>query len=235
MSRWLLAVALAACANRPPPETVMSQSASTECTLRLSAGDPIPTTPAPGAVLCLGPGVHPGRLYVEHDLTVLAEPGAVLDAGGRGTALHVAADDVTVLVKGLTLRGGRADAGGGVLLEGRSDLTLEACRVEDNQADALSGGGLVLRGQLTLRGSDMGPSDALMITNVGSLRSEHGVMEGDLSVREGARVTLLGGAVRGQLSVRGTTTRKPTVTLHGAQVSTLDNHARLPGVVVVLD
>ncbi|MBF0126115.1 MAG: nitrous oxide reductase family maturation protein NosD [Magnetococcales bacterium] len=70
----------------------------------------------PGETLLLSAGNH-GAAVVDKSLTLLGETGAVVDGGGRGSALVVTAPDV--VVRGLTLTGSgmvEADLDSGILL-----------------------------------------------------------------------------------------------------------------------
>ena len=57
---------------------------------------------APGDVIVLAPGIHAGPLVVQRTLTVRGEPGAVVDGGGQGTVVRIAADGV--VLEGLTIQ-----------------------------------------------------------------------------------------------------------------------------------
>jgi len=49
-----------------------------------------------GDTLVLAPGTHPGPLTVRTPVTLVGQPGAVIDGGGAGNALTIFAPDVTV-------------------------------------------------------------------------------------------------------------------------------------------
>ncbi|WP_084794477.1 nitrous oxide reductase family maturation protein NosD [Pseudoponticoccus marisrubri] len=68
---------------------------------------------AEGDTLTLAPGRHAGPVQIDTPLTLTGAPGAVIDAGGQGSVVTVAASDVTV--RGLTL-----------VNSGRSPETLDA-------------------------------------------------------------------------------------------------------------
>ena len=55
-----------------------------------------------GDTLRLGPGVHTGPVLIDRPIVLLGEKGAVLDGGGRGSAITVEADSVTI--QGLHIR-----------------------------------------------------------------------------------------------------------------------------------
>ena len=57
---------------------------------------------APGDVLVLAPGVHPGPVVIEKPLTLRGQPGAIVDGGGVGQVIRIVAPDV--VVRGLTVR-----------------------------------------------------------------------------------------------------------------------------------
>ena len=89
---------------------------------------------APGAVLRLAPGVYPGPVTIDRTLTLEGVPGAILDGGGRGRVLSVAAPDVTV--RGLTVRNSGqslAETDAGIYLDKPAAGTLiEGNRLENN-------------------------------------------------------------------------------------------------------
>ena len=89
---------------------------------------------APGAVLRLAPGVYPGPVTIDRTLTLEGVPGAILDGGGRGRVLSVAAPDVTV--RGLTVRNSGqslAETDAGIYLDKLAAGTLiEGNRLENN-------------------------------------------------------------------------------------------------------
>ena len=63
---------------------------------------------AAGDTVVLGRGAHTGPLVVDRTITLLGEPGAVVDGGGRGTPLTVTADRTRV--EALTIRGSGSSA-----------------------------------------------------------------------------------------------------------------------------
>ncbi|GEM88904.1 NosD domain-containing protein [Oceanithermus desulfurans] len=70
--------------------------------LLLQPGDPLPPL-EPGDTLTLAPGVHAGPWTIEvPHVRLVAEPGAVLDGGGAGSALLLAAEGTSV--EGLEVR-----------------------------------------------------------------------------------------------------------------------------------
>jgi nitrous oxidase accessory protein len=92
---------------------------------------------APGDTLHLAPGVHPGNLRIDRPLTLSGAPGAVLDAGGHGDVIRVAAPDVTL--RGLTIRRSGRDLtamNAGVFVEKQAARV----RIEDNTLEDISFG-----------------------------------------------------------------------------------------------
>lgn len=79
-------------------------------TLRVGPGEPFSSPAAalaaarPGDTVRVARGVYRGSLTVDRRVVLLAEPGAVLDGGGRGSIVTVAADSVEL--RGFTLRNG---------------------------------------------------------------------------------------------------------------------------------
>ena len=54
-----------------------------------------------GDTLVLAPGIHRGPVIIDRSVSVVGEPGSVVDAGGQGRVITVAAPNVTV--RGLTI------------------------------------------------------------------------------------------------------------------------------------
>jgi len=61
-----------------------------------------------GDTVVLAPGTHPGPLVVDRTITLVGEPGAVIDGRGSGTALTVRADSSRI--ERLTIRGSGKNA-----------------------------------------------------------------------------------------------------------------------------
>ena len=198
-----------------------------------------------GSVIELAPGVHPGGLFIEADLEVRGVGGAVdsgadagspsildaiLDAGGRGAVVHIAEDGLQVLLAGLRLRGGNAQLGAGVFLEGASAVVLRDLVIEAGRAPGGGSAVSAIRGQLTLERCRV--EGEALFTGVARVTLRDTVVTEDLLVREGAQVALVGGSVEGMLDIRGTTTRKPTVTVDGTLLRDVHNNPTLPGELV---
>ncbi|MDP2306788.1 MAG: hypothetical protein Q8P18_12260 [Pseudomonadota bacterium] len=216
------------------------------CTARVEAGQPLAEALAAGGIVCLGPGVHAGPLAPTVSVTLRGEAGAVLDAKGGGSVVAVDGDDLVVRIEALTLRGGSAEAGGGVSLTAYSEVVLANCIVEDNTARALGGGkggggGVYAnRGTLRVEGGTFRRNHAsigsdLFVTGVAEVFVTGGHLGGDVAAREGAKVSMEGVKVDGVLDVRGTTTRAPTVTLEGGHLrGGVKNDPALPAQVEIL-
>lgn len=197
--------------------------------MRVEAGEDVAAAVAAGGHVVLGPGVHRGGLFIEASVLIEAEPGAVLDAGGRGAGIFVPADDLEVVVRGLHITGGRAELGAGVKLTGWSRLTLEGCVIEGNRPAQGGAGGIgQSAGELLVRGGRLAAGNGALLTGAGAAEFDGVEVDGEVAVREGARLTLRGGRV-GELHLRGTTTRRPKVVSQGCAVSTLHNDEAHPG------
>lgn len=61
----------------------------------------------PGAVITVPAGVYTGSLRIDKPVTLIGSPGAIVDAGGNGDVVRIAASDVTL--RNLTLRNSGAD------------------------------------------------------------------------------------------------------------------------------
>lgn len=130
-----------------------------------SVQDAIAAAPA-GATVTVPAGVHAVRsLRLTRPITLVGEPGAVLDAGGTGDVLRIAALNVTV--RGLTLRHGGTDLtaeNAGIFVEKAArDVTLDHNVIEDTLFGVYLDGPAdvrvtrnVIRGMRLLRVADRG-------------------------------------------------------------------------------
>ena len=212
-----------------PPAAARGPEMSAPCTARLQPGDDLAAALTDGAVVCLAPGVHHGHLFIEHSLTVQAEPGAVLDAGGAGSAVHIAGDGLRVRLVGLELTRGRAELGAGLLVEGDSDVEAVDLHIHGNTTPAPGAGVGVLRGRLKLQGGRV--QDEVLITLVGDLEVQGTALDGGLVLREHARATLGPGSTSARTDLRGGPRRAPTLRLQGGDPGDVRNDPRHPGVV----
>jgi nitrous oxidase accessory protein len=119
----------------------------------------------PGATVVVPAGVNRGHLKLDKPITLVGEPGAVLDGQGQGDVLRISAANVTV--RGLTVRHSGADLtamNAGIYVERKArDIVLEDNRIEDSLFGVYLDGAAnvrvahnVIRGMPRLRESDRG-------------------------------------------------------------------------------
>ncbi len=192
---------------------------------------------APGSVVRIPAGRHLGRLVVDKSLTLLGARGAasVLDAEGRGSVVTVQGD-VAVKLVDLTLEGGSAQRGGGIVFVGRV-LEVTDCLIQRNEASAYGGGGIYAAGQsLTLdrvrildndgkQGGGLLADETVQIAASNVLIAKNrALFGGGVLVKEGARADFslctiadneaVGTGAKGSaLHLSGTLTRTPAVML----------------------
>lgn len=86
-----------------------------------------------GEVIRVGPGVHHVNLRITRPLTLVGSPGAVLDGGGKGDVIRIAASGVSV--RALTIRGSGTnltDMNAGIYVEQSArDVTLSGNTLEE--------------------------------------------------------------------------------------------------------
>jgi nitrous oxidase accessory protein len=120
---------------------------------------------APGATLSVSAGVHAVHLKLDKPVTLIGEPGAILDGGGRGDIVRISASNVTV--RGLTLRHSGSDLtamNAGIFIERHAhDVVISGNRIEDSLFGVYLDGAAnvrvernVIRGLRYLRVADRG-------------------------------------------------------------------------------
>lgn len=236
--RALLLTLLAAC-TLPATETQAmeppaAKESPMECTVRVSPGEPIAPHLAPGAVICLAEGVHEGGLVLTHSVTLKGEKGAVLDGKNKGPVVLVGTHQLEVRLEGLTLTGGAHELGSGVLVEGYSTVELVGCTVKGNAHGDAGGAGLAVRsGWVTVTDCTFDPKDDLVFTTKAEVTLVNTDIGGDVLISDGAKVEATGGRIGGTVTMRGTTTRAPEVTLTGVDAQNLANDPNLPAALTV--
>ncbi|MBW2458819.1 MAG: right-handed parallel beta-helix repeat-containing protein, partial [Deltaproteobacteria bacterium] len=91
-------------------------------------------------------------LFVADSVSLIGESGAaetVVEPKDEGALLKIYGGN-EVLVRGLTLRGGRAEGGGAIEVSNDASVTVEDCVFEGNQADQFRGGGVYAFGEARL-------------------------------------------------------------------------------------
>ena len=107
----LLAGGAAAAVCAAPPPVATAQPAAAE--RRVAPGEalqPLIDAAPPGQVLRLASGRHAGPVHIARPLTLIGEPGAVLQGSGQGSVITVTAPDVRI--EGLQITGSGTDLPG---------------------------------------------------------------------------------------------------------------------------
>jgi nitrous oxidase accessory protein len=119
----------------------------------------------PGTTISVPTGVHVVHLRLDKPVTLVGEPGAVLDGGGEGDVVRIGAAQVAV--RGLTIRHSGTDLtamNAGIFVERQArDVTLEGNRIEESLFGVYLDGAAnvrvahnVIRGMRSLRVADRG-------------------------------------------------------------------------------
>ncbi len=100
---------------------------------------------APGDTVALAAGTHYAHdLVMKDGIRITGETGdpadVVIDAQGLGRVFYCTGIDSVASIANLTITGGRADAGGGVMIRSASYHTIENCIITGNSA--AEGGGI---------------------------------------------------------------------------------------------
>ena len=88
----------------------------------------------PGDVLVLAPGVHRGPVRIDRTVTLVGEPGAIIDGGGTASTVTISAPEV--VLRGLVIRNSGADLAAqdsGITVDAEGDgAVIENNRILDN-------------------------------------------------------------------------------------------------------
>jgi nitrous oxidase accessory protein len=125
---------------------------------------------SPGGTVHVPPGVYSGPLVIHGPLTVIADPGAIIDGGGIGSVVTIAGDEV--VFRGFTLRNsGRTvteEAAGITVTGSRHDI--EDNRIEDVYFGIHIGGGShsIVKNNIIIPGATHGarPGHGISVWNL---------------------------------------------------------------------
>jgi hypothetical protein len=198
-----------------------------------------------GAIVRVPAGVHKGSLVIRKSVTLLGEPGAVLDGDKQGIVVRVEAPGAIVRLTNLTLTHGHGKAGGAIdFAEGR--LEIVDCVLVENDAHSFGGGAIyaagdslwIVRTRLERNIGRQGGAillDGVVEADLASclIAQNAAVQGGGLRLREGARAHLMGctvadNRVKGPdsggscLYLSGSTTRRPRAELVSCIIADAD-------------
>lgn len=204
-----------------------------------------------GARICLAAGEYVGGLQLTRSVTLVGEGAdkTVIKAAANQSVLRVDDDGLAIRLEGLTLRGGKAEAGGGLRASGRGKIQIADCRFTDNVAGMIGGGGIYASaGLLSLErcafdhnsGRQGGALflDAVVHADLSRCSFEANESEAGASLRvtEGVEVSIKISTFRAHrgpsaLMVSGTRSRVPHVTLDHCTIDdgSLVNGPEIPG------
>jgi hypothetical protein len=197
----------------------------------------------PGDTLRIPAGRYAVNLLIDKPITLLGVGQVVLDGAQRGSVVRIDCRQGAVRLAGLMLVGGAAEEAGGAICVEDGQVEVSDCTLRFNKAPQYGGGGLYARGGKTVAtrcrieantgrqgGGVLVDDVAELVLRDSTVIQNAAVDGGGLRVKEGAKATLLGctiadnkvvgdGARGGALSLSGTMTRAPTVTVKGCVVS----------------
>lgn len=220
----------------------MTDETSGASVVHVAAGDDlgaaIADAPA-GAAIELADGAHEANLNLTKSVTMRGSgPDRVtLSGGGTDSVLAVHADDIEVQIEGVTLTGGSATQGGGLMLTAMSKVSLTGCVLRDNTGRQGPGGaiyadmGTVVLERCRIEDNAATDAAAALIDQIATLvMSDSSVTEKGrvgqtaLWIRDGAearltRVTVVATGGASALRVAGTSSRVPEVSVHDSDLS----------------
>lgn len=197
----------------------------------------------PGDTLRIPAGRYAVNLFIDRPVTLLGVGQVVLDGSHRGSVVRVECGLGVVRLAGLTLVGGTADEAGGAVcvMEGQVELT--GCTLRFNKAPQYGGGALYVRAGKTtvtrcrIEANTGRQGGGVLVDDLGELLLEDSTViqnaaidGGGLRVKEAATAMVVGctiadnkvvgdGARGGALSLSGTMTRTPSLTVKASIIS----------------
>jgi hypothetical protein len=217
----------------------------------------------PNETLKVPAGRYTVNLELTKPLTLLAMGQVVLDGVHAGSVVRITCDGL-VRLSGFTIVGGNAPEAGGAICLIEGQLELADCTLRFNKAPLYGGGGLYVRDgkakvtRCRFEANTGRQGGAILVDGIGELRLEDSTViqnaavdGGGVRVKEGAKAELFActladnkvvgdGATGGAISLGGTTTRAPTVSIAQSVISErsegpacVANHPKLPGTLTI--
>lgn len=192
-----------------------------------------------GGTICLEAGTYDGPVRLDRGITLAAAAGAtaaeVIVDGGGGQVIDVAAGaGPAVTLRGLSLRNGASEIGGGFGLTGGASVILEACVLEGLSASAKGGAVFVSDGTLratrtifhanraSMGGAIAAANESVVELDTCLFIDNSGSRGAAIWAHDGARVAIdatsfvRNQADRADVLVASTLTRSPEVTVSGS-------------------
>jgi hypothetical protein len=198
----------------------------------------------PGAAVTVPAGTWQVNLVIDKPVSLVAMGKVVLDGGGRGAVVRIAAPGGTVRLAGFLIAGGESIEGGGGVGVHAGEVELLECTFRYNKAPVNGGGALLVTGQSRVtasrcrfEGNTGRQGGAILVDELGSLTladstvvQNAAVLGGGLKVREGAAAEVTGctfadnkvvgdGAAGSAVHLAGSSTRAPRATFSHCIVS----------------
>jgi len=199
--------------------------------LHLAAGQSLKEAIASHKTILLSPGRHRGGIRIDKNVKIIGEVGAVIEGDGSSPAICISGDEIEVALNGLSIENGTAEFGSGVLIEAYAEVSIESCRFKGNAKGAGGGAGIgILLGRASLKDCRFEANQDAFVSNIGEATFANCALLGGLSAYEGAQIQSRGGEIKGQLSIRGSSSRQPHILIDGTPIESIDNHATFPGI-----
>ena len=199
--------------------------------LHLSIGESLKEAIKSNNTILLASGRHKGGVTITRDIKIIGEIGAVIE--GDGTAnptICIAEDGIEVTLSGISIEKGAAEFGSGVLIDAYAEVTIDGCRFKDNFKGSGGGVGIgILLGNAKLKDCRFEQEQDAFVSNIGEASFVNCAILGGMSAYDGAQVYCNGGEIQGKISMRGSSSRKPTVSIDGTSVDGIENHRLYPG------
>ena len=197
----------------------------------LSTGQSLKEAVKSNHTILLAPGRHKGGVTITKDIKIIGEIGAVIE--GDGTAnptIFISEDGIEVTLSNISIEKGAAEFGSGILIDAYAEVAIDGCRFKDNLKGSGGGVGIgILLGNAKLKDCRFEEEQDAFVSNAGEASFVNCALLGGMSAYDGAQIYCKGGEIKGKLSMRGSSSRKPIVAIDGTSIDGIENHRLYPG------